>query len=214
MGVRLQDTHDGRSRPNWRSQGRARRVGNRSVDGERAARDSLKLGESFRPRAELRLEGGRSSRSPAFTRQLSGGFSRAPASIGTPSAYRLGVSRRPGIPHRCRYRCRGRDRDRSRDRGRGRDRSRDRHRGHSSHEADSSVSGSAGPRSLCLAALALWALAGVASARAAAPTASPFLRVEGPYIVDPQGRIVILRGLNTGNVGKDGSTSTDPSRRS
>jgi endoglycosylceramidase len=65
-------------------------------------------------------------------------------------------------------------------------------------------------RRLCLAVLALWALAGAAQVRAAAPAASPFLRAEGPYIVDPQGRIVILRGLNTGNVGKDGVSVYGP----
>ena len=59
------------------------------------------------------------------------------------------------------------------------------------------------PRRL-LAALALWLLATAGLAHAAEPPAGGFLRTEGPYIVDPQGRVVILRGFNTGNIAKDG----------
>lgn len=59
------------------------------------------------------------------------------------------------------------------------------------------------PRRL-LAALVLWVLAAAALARAAEPPGGGFLRTEGPYIVDPQGRVVILRGFNTGNIAKDG----------
>jgi endoglycosylceramidase len=60
---------------------------------------------------------------------------------------------------------------------------------------------------IVLVGLLLPAGPGVSAAAAdpAAGTApSAFLRAEGPYLVDGQGRLLVLRGLNTGNVGKDG----------